>query len=139
MITLDHVLLFRSKQIIEDNGILIPVEFDNTIPFKPKRTFFVHNVPDLDPRGKHSHYKTKQVLICLNGKITVKLHDGIIEKFYELNSGDGIYIPNLIWDEQIYHTPETVLISLCNTHYDTNDYINDFNKFLNIKSNERKK
>lgn len=133
MITLDHVLLFRTKQFIEDNGILIPIEFDNTIPFKPKRTFFVYNVPDQLPRGKHAHYKTKQVLFCLNGKITVKLHDSISEKFYDLNSGDGIYIPNLIWDEQIYHSPETVLISLCSTYYNTKDYIHNFNEFLTIK------
>lgn len=139
MITLDSVLLFRLRQFIEPNGNLIPIEFDKTIPFKPARTFFVCNVPDQSPRGKHAHHKTKQVLICLNGKITVTLHDGVNKKDYELNSGDSIYVPNLIWDEQIYHSNDTVLISLCSTHYDTNDYIHDFNEFLNIKNNARKK
>jgi dTDP-4-dehydrorhamnose 3,5-epimerase-like enzyme len=130
---LDHVLLFRQRQLIEPNGNLIPIEFDKTIPFKPKRTFFVCNVPDHEPRGKHAHFKTKQVLICLNGRIDVKLHDGISEGSYTLLSGDSIYIPNMIWDEQVYHTPETVLISLCSTHYDTNDYIHSFNEFLTLK------
>ena len=135
MVTLEDVLVFRLKQLIETNGVLIPIEFDNTLPFKPKRTFFVTGVPDLSPRGKHAHHKTKQVLICLNGRINVRLHDGFNEQIYILNSGDSIYIPNLIWDEQSYETPDTVLISLCNTHYETSDYIHNFEDFLKIKNN----
>jgi len=135
MTTLNYVLLFRLRQFIESNGNLIPIEFDKTLPFKPKRTFFVHDVPDRTPRGSHAHFKTKQVLICINGKLTVRLHDGVNESHYELNTGDGIYVPNMIWDEQIYHTPETVLISLCSTHYDVKDYIQDFDEFLKLKTN----
>ena len=133
MTTLASVLTFRLRQFIEPNGNLLPIEFDKTIPFKPKRTFFVCNVPDQQIRGQHSHYKTKQLIVCLNGEITVMLHDGIVQKKYSLYSGDAIYIPNLIWDEQIYHSSDTVLISLCSTHYDTNDYIHNFNEFLTIK------
>lgn len=135
MITLNDVFLFRTKQIIESNGILTPIEFDRTLPFKPKRTFFVYGVPDLNPRGLHAHYKTKQILICLRGNITTTLHDGIHKKSYELLPGDSIFIPNLIWDEQIYHTSDTILLSLCSTHYNTADYIHDFNKFVNLKVN----
>ena len=133
MITLNNVLIFKLRQFIESNGNLLPIEFDNTIPFKPKRTFFVCNVTDNQIRGKHAHYKTKQLIVCLNGEITVKLHDGRDQNNYVLSSGDAIYIPNLIWDEQIYHSNNTVLISLCSTHYDEKDYINDFDKFLKIK------
>ncbi|MFZ9377153.1 MAG: sugar 3,4-ketoisomerase [Candidatus Fonsibacter ubiquis] len=140
MTTLKDVILIKLKQWIESNGNLLPIEFDNQLLFKPKRTFFVNNVPDTQPRGKHAHYKTKQLIICLNGKITVRLHDGINEAYYELNNGDSIYIQNMIWDEQIYHTPNTVLISLCNTHYNTLDYINDFEEFVKLKTkNEKRK
>ena len=59
--------------------------------------------------------KTKQIIACITGQITVTLHDGFKSAKYELYSGDSIYIPNLIWDEQIYHTPDTVLFSMCNT------------------------
>ena len=136
MMTLDNVLTFRLRQFIEPNGNLLPIEFDKTIPFKPKRTFFVCNVLDHQIRGQHAHYKTKQLIVCLNGEITIMLHDGIVQKKYSLYSGDAIYIPNLIWDEQIYHSSDTVLISLCSTHYDTNDYIHNFNEFLTIKQSK---
>jgi dTDP-4-dehydrorhamnose 3,5-epimerase-like enzyme len=136
MTSLDDVLFFKLKKVIESNGILIPIEFDNSLLFKPKRTFFVTNVPDKNTRGMHSHYETKQLLICLNGRIDIKLHDGFNEKVYELYNGDSLYVPNLIWDEQVYYTKETVLISLCNTNYNIKDYIQDFNAFLKIKQNK---
>jgi len=134
MITLNDVLLIKSKQFIESNGNLVPIEFDKTIPFKPKRTFFVYGVPDKSARGKHAHFKTKQLITCINGHISVRLHDGFNEGFYELYGGDSIYIPNMIWDEQVYHSVNTVLVSLCSTHYNTKDYIHDFNEFIKIKN-----
>ena len=133
IVTIDNVLLFRAKQIIEPNGILMPIEFDSTLQFKPKRSFFVYNVPDRNIRGKHAHFKTKQIITCLSGNITAIVKDGISSAEYILYPGDSIYIPNLIWDEQIYHSQDTVLFSLCSTHYDKNDYIHDFNEFLKIK------
>ena len=137
MITINDVLLFRAKQIIETNGILMPIEFDSTLQFKPKRTFFVYGVPNEDIRGKHAHYKTKQILTCLSGKLTAIVKDGTSKMEYILNTGDSIYIPNLIWDEQIYHSKDTVLFSLCSTHYNTSDYITDFELFKQIKENEK--
>jgi len=132
--TLDDVLLFRMKQLIEPNGTLMPVELNDEIPFEVKRTFFVTDVPDTNPRGMHSHYQAKQLIICLRGSIDVKLHDGKNEKIYEVTQGESIYIPNLIWDEQVYNSKDTILVSLCSTHYNTEDYIHDFEEFKKIKN-----
>jgi len=132
--TLKDVMLFRMKQLIEPNGMLMPVELNDEIPFKVKRTFFVTDVPDLTPRGKHSHYNTKQLIICLRGSIDVFLHDGKDGETYKIKQGDAIYIPNLIWDEQIYNSKDTILISLCSTHYNTGDYIHDFEEFKKMKN-----
>jgi len=131
--TINDVFLVKMKQIIEPNGILSPFEFDKGMLFKPKRVFFVQQVPDLNPRGMHAHHKTKQLLCCLSGHISCKVHDGINEKTVELYSGDALYVPNLIWDEQIYNSIDTILFSICSTHYDTNDYIHNFDDFLKIK------
>ena len=132
--TLDDVLLFRMKQLIEPNGSLMPIELNKEIPFNVKRTFFVMNVPDKNPRGLHSHYKTKQLIICLQGSIDVILYDGNIEKTYNIEQGDAIYIPNLIWDEQVYNSKETILVSLCSTHYNIDDYIHNKEEFKTIKN-----
>ena len=103
-----------------------------------RKTFFVTDVPDRNPRGMHSHFETKQLIICLKGSIDVRLHDGKKEKIYKIKQGEAIYIPNLIWDEQIYNSIETILVSLCSTHYNTEDYIHDFEQFKNLKNENNK-
>jgi dTDP-4-dehydrorhamnose 3,5-epimerase-like enzyme len=132
--TINDAMLFKMKQLIESNGTLMPIEFDNQIPFKVKRTFLVSDVDTPDPRGMHSHYKTKQLLICVRGSFSVMLFDGNKEVSYTLKSGEALYIPNLIWDEQIYHTKDTILMSLCSTNYDIKDYIHDKEQFKKIKN-----
>ena len=86
-------------------------------------------------RGEHSHYKTEQVLICLSGNVQVLCDDGKSKKDWALNSPtEGLYIPNLIWDEQSYLTPGTILLVLANTKYNESDYITDYEKFKELKN-----
>jgi dTDP-4-dehydrorhamnose 3,5-epimerase-like enzyme len=120
--------------MVEPDGNLVPIESNYDVPFHIKRIFYVYGVKNQDDRGKHAHYKTKQVLICLNGKVEVLVNDGVKEKKYLLESPQqALYIPEMIWDEQIYLSEDTVLLVLSNMKYEPNDYINDFNTFKNLK------
>lgn len=125
----------KLKYIDENNGCLYPIELCNDIPFNVKRIFYVTDIPAGEIRGQHSHYLTKQILICLQGHITCILFDGITETKTELYSGESVLVPNLIWDSQIYHTDNDILMSLCSTNYDPSDYINDRDEYIKyIKS-----
>jgi mannose-6-phosphate isomerase-like protein (cupin superfamily) len=131
--TIDDIKLINCPGHDED-GVLVPIEAEKQIPFKIKRIFYVYGVEDcLLPRGCHAHHKTKQVLICLNGKIEVTCKDGTEEKKFLLESPQqAIYIPEMIWDEQKYKTPDSILLSICSTQYDPKDYINDYEEFKSI-------
>jgi len=131
--TIDDIKLINWPGHNED-GVLVPVEVEKQIPFKIKRIFYVYGVEDcLLTRGCHAHHKTKQVLICLNGKIEVTCKDGTEEKKFLLESPQqAIYIPEMIWDEQKYSTPDSILLSICSTQYDPKDYINDYEEFKSI-------
>tara|TARA_R100000231_G_scaffold51750_1_gene43602 strand:+ start:57 stop:482 length:426 start_codon:yes stop_codon:yes gene_type:complete len=141
MITLDDVKLFNLRNFIEPDGNLVPIESKHDIPFDIKRIFYVHGVKNQDDRGKHSHHKTKQVLICLNGEVKVTCDDGKNKKIYTLsNPTQALYIPEMIWDEQTYKSEDSVLLVLANTHYDINDYIEDYDEFILLKEkNENNK
>ena len=39
----------------------------------------------------------------------------------------------MIWDEQTYKSEDSVLLVLANTHYDINDYIEDYDEFILLK------
>ena len=134
-ITLEDVKFFNTRTMVEPDGNLVPIESNYDIPFPIKRVFYVYGVKNQDDRGKHAHYKTKQVLICVHGKVEVLVNDGLKEKKYLLESPQqALYIPEMIWDEQIYLSEDTVLLVLSNTNYDTSDYIEDYDEFKRLKN-----
>ena len=111
------------------DGILVPIEFDS-FAFPPKSIFYVYGVPAGEERGLHAHYETQQVLVCLQGSILVKLHDGFREQYYTLSQNDSVFVDKMVWDSQTYLTGDDILLSICSTKYDKQDYIEDFKMFL---------
>ena len=135
MTKLDDVKKFTLKTFTEPDGKLTPIELDKDIPFEVKRMFYVYDVHDQNDRGKHSHHKTKQILIAVNGGVTVICDDGKKRRNYILNEPNkALYIPEMIWDEQVYHNESSVLLVLSNTNYDTSDYIEDYDEFKRLKN-----
>ena len=138
MITLDNVKLLELETFVDSEGSLVPIESGLSIPFKIKRVFYVFDVHDQKDRGEHSHHKTEQVHICLSGKVKVLCDDGKNTKQWVLNKPtQALYIPNLIWDEQIYLTSDSVLLVLANTNYDSSDYIESYDEFKRLKNESK--
>jgi dTDP-4-dehydrorhamnose 3,5-epimerase-like enzyme len=138
MITLDNVKLLELETFVDLEGSLVPIESGLSIPFKIERVFYVFEVHDQKDRGEHSHHKTEQVLICLSGKVKVLCDDGKDRKEWILDKPNrALYIPNLIWDEQTYLTPGSVLLVLANTRYDKSDYIEDYEEFKRLKNESK--
>ena len=139
--TVEDVKFYNMKTIVEENGNLCPVEGGTDIPFDIKRIFYISGVPLGDKRGFHAHRQTEQLLICLCGKVEVECKDGEREKSFVLDSPQkGLYVPPMIWDETIYLTEDTVLLSLCSTKYYPADYIDDYNVLMSsLKSEKLKK
>ena len=139
MTTIDDVKRFNLKLFDEVDGRLVPIEFDKDVPFEVKRMFYVFGVHNQDVRGKHSHHKTKQLLISINGAIDVKCDDGMGGvKTWQLDQPwKALYIPEMIWDEQVYISHEAVLLVLANTLYEQSDYIESYEEFKRLK-NENK-
>jgi hypothetical protein len=136
MTTINDVKRFNLKFFDESDGRLAPIEFDKDVPFEVKRMFYVFGVHNQNDRGKHSHYKTKQLLISINGIIDVKCDDGVggVKNWKLDKPWKALYIPEMIWDEQIYFNSESVLLVLSNTLYDKSDYIEDYEKFERVKN-----
>ena len=125
-------MINKLKLISDKDACLIPIEFKD-LNFKPKRIFYVINVPINEQRGGHAHYKTKQLLICVKGIIGVKLHDGKELKQYIIKEGESIFVDKMIWDSQSFLTGNDILLVICNTEYNKEDYIENFNEFLKLK------
>ena len=129
-ITVDDVLFYNMRTVVEADGNLVPIESNQDVPFLIKRVFYVYGVKDTAPRGLHSHFKTQQLLICISGKVEVTCKDGKRERKFSLESPQqALYVPEMIWDEQSYRSEDSVLLVLANTKYDPEDYIHNFEDF----------
>ncbi len=138
MTSLRDVKLYTLKTIVEPDGNLVALESNRDIPFLIKRIFYVYGVHNQNDRGEHSHYKTKQVLVPINGSVDILCDDGNERVTYHLNKkNQALYIPELIWDRITFNDRNSVLLSIANTKYNPNDYIEDYNKFKRLK-NENK-
>lgn len=125
--------LINFKVMGDDRGSLIALEENHNVPFDVKRVFYIYGTQEDTPRGQHSHYKTKQLLIAINGGCKVTLDDGNKKETYTLNKPNiGLFQDALQWGCMHDFSNDCVLMVLADTYYDESDYIRDYSNFLNI-------
>ena len=115
----------------DPRGNLTFIENNKHVPFDVKRVFYIYDVPTAESRGAHAHKELQQFLICLSGSFDVELNDGKKKKKIHLNRPwKGLYIPPMIWAAEKNFDPGTVCLVLCSDLYKQNDYIRDYQEFL---------
>jgi len=125
------------KVLGDSRGQLIALEENKQIPFDIKRVFYIYGTQKGVPRGNHSHYKTKQYLIAINGSCKVTLDNGIEKKTYNLNKPNlGLLQEELIWGSMHDFSEDCILMVLADDYYNESDYIRDYNKFLKVVRND---
>ena len=125
------VVLKEFKHVADLRGDLIVNNLTDDLPFLPKRVFFVHEVPSSRVRGEHAHRECHQFLVCLRGSVSVVADDGKHSAEYELNRPWlGLYLPPWTWGIQYKYSRDAVLMVYASHPYDPDDYIRDYDSFL---------
>ena len=128
--------LLEYKSHGDDDGMLVALEENKEIPFAIKRVFHIYNTRHDVVRGKHAHKTLEEVLICVNGSCKVLLDDGKNKEIVLLDSPKkGLYIPPNLWREMFEFDTNTVLVILASEKYEINDYIKDYNEYLELNNN----
>ena len=118
-------------------GQLVALEENRNIPFDLKRVFYIFGTQEGVSRGNHSHYKTKQFLVAVNGSCKVTLDDGYNKETFNLNKPNlGLFQDALIWGTMHDFSSDCVLMVLADEYYDASDYITDYDKFLKEVKND---
>ena len=125
--------IINIPKIEDPRGNLSVIEKE-VVPFEIKRVYYLYDVPAGAERGGHAHKKLQQFLVALAGSFDVVLKDGITEKTITLNKPDkGLLIKNDTWRELENFSSGAVCLVLASATFDEEDYIRDFDTFINSK------
>ena len=116
---------------IEDEGYLCFMEGNSHIPFSIKRVYYIFDVIRNAVRGKHAHKRTKQVIFCIRGSITIILDNGHDKEAITLNKpNQGLFLDSMMWHEMVAFKEGTILLVVAADVYGENDYIRDYITYL---------
>lgn len=119
------------RQYGDDRGKLTTIESLNDIPFEIKRVYYISDVSFNKERAHHAHKTSKRVLTAINGSCKVSLFDGKIKKEFILNSKTkGVYFNNHVWCELSEFKDDAIVLALSDMFYDENDYIRNYEDYI---------
>jgi dTDP-4-dehydrorhamnose 3,5-epimerase-like enzyme len=106
-------------------------ESADLLPFRVKRVYWTYFTPNHVERGNHAHKTLEQIIVAVSGIIDFELTDREGHKYkFVLDSPDrGLHIPGDYWRE-IRFSHNAVLLCLASEVFDVDDYIRDFDEFM---------
>ena len=124
-------VLVHLPEITDLRGSLTFAESPGLLPFEPRRFFMIYDVPSKDVRGEHAHKELHQLLICVKGACSVVLDDGNVRAEVRLDRPTlGLHIPPKVWATQYKFTSDAALLVLASHVYKADDYIRNYNEYL---------
>ena len=136
--SIDQCKLIELGKNHHANGNLTVVENGKLIPFDIKRVFYIYDVPGGEERGGHSHKKLQQVIVAISGAFDVLLDDGVNQRSVTLNRPyQGLLVAPGVWSKQHNFSSGSVCLVLASDHYCEEDYVRDYDQFLQLTSNKK--
>ena len=123
--------IIELPRITDPRGNLTVAEANKNIPFDIKRVYWLYDVPGGGCRGGHAHKQIKEILIAVSGSFHVTLDNGKEKQTFLLNHPyQGLLIDTKTWRTLDDFSSGAVCVVLASDFYDENDYIYDYNDFL---------
>ena len=123
--------IIELPRITDPRGNLTVAEANKNIPFDIKRVYWLYDVPGGECRGGHAHKQIKEILIAVSGSFHVTLDNGKEKQTFLLNHPyQGLLIDTKTWRTLDDFSSGAVCVVLASDFYDENDYIYDYNDFL---------
>lgn len=130
----DCSIIELDKHHSDRKGNISVVENGITVPFEVKRVYYLYDVPGGESRGSHAHRNLSQLIIAASGSFSVTLDDGNVKRTFLLNRPyQGLYVKPGIWRDLEDFSSGAVCMVLASEVYKTDDYIRDYEEFLDFR------
>lgn len=131
----DCSIMELDKHHSDRKGNLTVVENGTMFPFSTKRVYYLYDVPGGASRGAHAHKTLEQLIVAVSGSFRVSLDDGTNKKTFFLNRPyQGLYVRPGLWRDLEDFSSGAVCMVLASEVYQAEDYIRDYDAFLEYRS-----
>lgn len=111
-------------------GNISIVEGLKNLPFRPRRIFYLYDIPAGEARGAHAHKECHQFILAASGSFEIALDDGINKKILALNRPFyGLHIPPGIWAHELNFSSGAICLVLTSHKFNEVDYIRDYKEY----------
>ena len=130
----DCSMIELNKHHSDRKGNLSVVSNGDTVPFDVERIYYLYDVPGGESRGGHAHRALSQLIVAASGSFTVTLDDGNVKRTFLLNRPyQGLYVVPGIWRTLDDFSSGSVCMVLASEGYTEDDYIRNYDDFINFK------
>lgn len=124
---------FDINSFDSNNGSLSVIEENKNIPFDIKRIFYEYNLDNNSIRGNHANKNSSFCFICLKGNVQINIDNGFEKRKIILNNPKHVlYIDKMVWKTMSNFSKDCILLILSNHYYDKNEYIKDYDQYLDL-------
>jgi len=128
----------KGNLTVVENGDASTGSATGTLPFDVKRVYYLYDVPGGEERGSHAHRDLSQLIIAASGSFTVTLDDGKCKRSFFLNRPyQGLYVKPGMWRDLGDFSSGAVCMVLASDVYIQEDYIRDYDEFLDFRGVEK--
>jgi len=132
--TIDDIKLLNLPKISDVRGNITFIEPGRPVPFLIRRVYWIYDVPGGETRGGHAYKNIYELFIALSGSFNVSLDDTQKTVSYTLNRPYlGLLVPNMIWRRLENFSTNSVCLVLASLPYAKNEYIRNYNSFINLR------
>jgi dTDP-4-dehydrorhamnose 3,5-epimerase-like enzyme len=115
----------------DERGALGVIEAIPTAGFVFKRLYYLYNIRGGAVRGEHAHKDLHQLMVALNGSLTVTLKGrGKVFTFTLNDPKVGLLVKPGYWRSLDEFSDDAVCLVAASDEYDEQDYIRNYDEFL---------
>nr|MDE6049662.1 FdtA/QdtA family cupin domain-containing protein [Paramuribaculum sp.] len=102
-----------------------------SLPFKPRRAYFMAEIPTGKSRGNHAHFATSQMIYALQGKFDIDLDNGTTQTTATIiEGGKPVEVQLGVWRTLYRFSSDALCMVLASELFNPDDYISEYPEFL---------